>query len=113
MPSERIQIRTSVTPRGVTVITPAGELDYGSAAALEAALTETGRLPCAVVDFPHITFIDSSGITALLRASHTLRAAGGWLRLSSVPDTPLRAMRIVGIDQVIDVYPSLGGALRT
>ncbi|MEU1091030.1 STAS domain-containing protein [Streptomyces sp. NPDC005892] len=113
MPSERTQIRTSVTPRGITVLAPAGELDYDSVVALETAITATGRLPCAVVDFSHVTFTDSTGINALLRASGTLRAAGGWLRLSSVPDAPLRVMRMVGLDHVIDVYPTLEAALRT
>jgi anti-anti-sigma factor len=111
--SERLQIRTTVTSRGITVVSPVGELDHTSAPALEAALTATGRLPCAVVDFSHITFTDSTGITALLRANRTLSAAGGWLRLSGVGDVPLRAMRIVGVDHVIDVYPTLDAALRT
>ncbi|MDQ0791533.1 STAS domain-containing protein [Streptomyces sp. B1I3] len=114
MHSERLRIRTSVTtPRGITVFTPAGELDYNSASALETAITATGRLPCAVVDFSHITFTDSTGINALLRANRTLQAAGGWLRLSSIPDTSLRPMEIVGLNQVIDMYPTLEAALRT
>ncbi|MFG2593887.1 STAS domain-containing protein [Streptomyces sp. NPDC048438] len=113
MPSERTQIRTSVTPRGITVLAPAGELDFNSVPALETAVTATGRLPCAVVDFSRVTFIDSTGINALLRASHTLHAAGGWLRLSSIPDAPLRALKVVGLDQVIDMYPTLEAALRT
>ncbi|MDQ1035345.1 anti-anti-sigma factor [Streptomyces sp. V3I8] len=112
MHSERLQIRTTLTPRGITVLTPTGELDYNSAAALESALTTTGRLPCAVADFSHVTFTDSTGINALLRANRSLHAAGGWLRLSSVPATPLQTMQIVGLDQVIDVYPTLEAALR-
>jgi anti-sigma B factor antagonist len=111
--SERLQIRTTVTPRGITVITPVGELDHDSAPALEEVLTATGRLPCAVVDFSHITFADSTGITALLRANQTLRTAGGWLRLSSIPEGPLRGMQIVGVHHVIDVYPTLQAALQT
>jgi anti-anti-sigma factor len=111
--SERLQIRTAVTPRGITVVTPAGELDYNSVPALREVLTATGRLPCAVVDFSHVTFTDSTGITALLSANRTLHAAGGWLRLSSVPEGTLRVMQIVGVDHVIDVYPTLDAALRT
>lgn len=113
MPQQRTQIRTSLTPRGITVVEPAGDLDLHSAPALEAAITATGRLPCAVVDFTHITFTDSTGINALLGANRTLRAAGGWLRLSSVPDAPLRAMKIVGVDRVIALYPTLDAALQT
>ena len=113
MSSGRIQIHTAVTSRGITVLTPAGELDYNSAPALQAAITATGRLPCAVVDFSHVTFTDSTGINALLLANRTLQAAGGWLRLSSVPDVPLRTMQIVGLDHVIDVYPTREAALRT
>lgn len=107
------QIRTSLTERGITVVTPAGELDFHSAPALEAAITANGRLPCAVVDFCHVTFTDSTGINAVLGANRTLRAAGGWLRLSSVPDAPLRTMKIIGVDRVIDIYPTLDAALQT
>ncbi|WUH88911.1 STAS domain-containing protein [Streptomyces sp. NBC_00433] len=111
--SERLRINTAVTPRGITVVTPAGELDYNSAPALQEVLTATGRLPCAVVDFSYISFIDSTGIAALLHGNRTLHAAGGWLRLSSIPGAPLRAMEIVGVDHVIDVYPTLHAALQT
>ncbi|MFD5272113.1 hypothetical protein [Streptomyces sp. NPDC058335] len=31
----------------------------------------------------------------------------------SVPDRPLPAMKIVGLDHVIDTYPTLEAALRT
>ncbi|MFF7361211.1 anti-sigma factor antagonist [Streptomyces sp. NPDC008125] len=113
MPSERTRIHTSVTPRGITVLTPAGELDFNSVAALETAITASGRLPCAVVDFSHVAFIDSTGINALLRAHRALHLAGGWLRLSSIPDAPLRVMKIVGLGHVIDMYPTLEAALRT
>lgn len=112
VPNHRTQIRTSLTPRGITVVTPAGELDLHSAPALEATIVAPGRLPCAVVDFSHITFTDSTGINALLGANRTLQAAGGWLRLSSVPDTPLRTMKIIGVDRVIDIYPTLDAALQ-
>jgi anti-sigma B factor antagonist len=113
LPHERTQVRTSLTARGITVLQPAGELDVHSAPALEAAITATGRLPCVVVDFSHVTFTDSTGINALLGGNRTLRAAGGWLRLSSVSDAPLRAMKIVGVDRVIALYPTLDAALQT
>ncbi|MEU3464305.1 STAS domain-containing protein [Streptomyces sp. NPDC006733] len=113
MHSERIQIRRSRTARGISVLVPSGELDFNSAPALQAAITAAGRLPCAVVDLSHITFIDSTGITALLGAGRTLEEAGGWLRLCSIPETPLRAIELVGVDQVIDVYPTLDAALQT
>jgi anti-anti-sigma factor len=112
LPHQRTQIRTWLTPRGVTVVEPAGELDFHSAAALEAAITASGKLPCVVVDLSRITFTDSTGINALLGANRTLRGAGGWLRLSSALDMPLRTMKIVGVDRVIDVYPTLDAALQ-
>ncbi|MFW3477091.1 STAS domain-containing protein [Streptomyces microflavus] len=113
MPIERTRIRTSTTVRGITVLYPTGALDHNSGAALESAVTATGRLPCAVVDFSHVTFTDSTGINALLRANRCLQAAGGWLRLSSLLDHPLRTLEIVGVDQVIDIYPTLEAVLRT
>lgn len=113
MPSERVQISTTVTHRGVTVLTPVGELDFSTSPSLEAAITAPGQLPCVIVDFSHVTFLDSTGINALLRANSNLRAAGGWIRLGNVPATPLRVIRMVGLDQVIQTYPTLDAALRT
>ncbi|MEU1123308.1 STAS domain-containing protein [Streptomyces sp. NPDC005899] len=60
-----------------------------------------------------MTFIDSTGINTLLRAHRILHGAGGWLRLSCIPAAPLRAMRIVGLGHVIDMYDTLEAALRT
>nr|WP_299537375.1 STAS domain-containing protein [uncultured Streptomyces sp.] len=87
-------------------------LAHDSVPALEAAITASGRLPRVVVDFAHLTFIDSTGINTLLHAHRIFHGAGGRLRLSSIPDAPPRALRTVGLGHVIDVYDTLEAALR-
>lgn len=112
MNRQRTRITSTVTPEGVTVVTPGTELDFDSAPVLEQALTATSRLPCTVADLSPVTLLDSCGINALLRAHLTLHAAGGWLRVTGLHDTPARIARIVGLPTVIPVYPTLSTALR-
>jgi anti-anti-sigma factor len=94
--------------REVTVVTAARDLDFTSAAALEEALTAgigQGALH-VVLDFTHTRFMDSSGINALLRAHRSLSAAGGWIRLSAVSEPVLSTLDIVGLPEVLRLYPT-------
>ncbi|MGW4047329.1 STAS domain-containing protein [Streptomyces sp. NPDC004721] len=67
---------------------------------------------CTVVDLCEVTFMDSSGITTLLSAHQVLGQAGGWLRLAGTRDCVMRTFQLVGLDTVIDCYPTLSGALN-
>ncbi|MFD4878615.1 STAS domain-containing protein [Streptomyces sp. NPDC058420] len=55
--------------------------------------------------------MDSSGINLLIAAHHTLTEADGWLRLAGAVPSVLRTIRLVGIDTLIDCYPTLPQAL--
>jgi anti-anti-sigma factor len=72
----RLEIGTASADGG-TVLTLAGELDIASAPALERALDEFGAsLPRRlVIDLRQVTFMDSTGLRALLLARQ--RAADG------------------------------------
>ena len=63
---------------GETVVAPSGELDLASAPAVRDALA--GALAdgagAVVVDLSRVTFLDSTGLAALLNAARRLRRAG-------------------------------------
>jgi stage II sporulation protein AA (anti-sigma F factor antagonist) len=96
----------------VHVLTLACEIDHTTAHTFRQALTPDGGCPRhAVIDFRNVTFMDSSGINVLVAVNNTTRARGGRLRLADVAPPVLDVLHIVGLDDVIPLYPTLSGAL--
>lgn len=90
-----------------TVLTVTGELDLQTAASLEGAGHKAmdAHGACLVVDFSGVTFMDASGITALLRLRSEALARGGFLRLDQLPARVLRILVITGTDEVLVTAP--------
>lgn len=63
-----------------------------------------------IVDMTGTTFCDSAGITALVRAARRAAANGATIRLALTAPAVLRVFTLVGIDRLIDVYPSVAAA---
>ena len=94
-------LRTRTTfDLGGAVVSVSGELDVSTADELAHTLAEIAdRHPRAViVDLAGLDFIDSSGLTVLVRARQQLDAQGGTLWLSSPTPSVLRVLEIVGLD---------------
>ena len=98
-----------------TVVTAAGEIDLTNAESLREALLSAlnaGALGL-VVDMTATTFIDSAGVTALVRASRRARDSAATVRLAVAAPSILRVLNLVGIDQLIKVRPSVTEALAS
>ncbi|MFI8192427.1 STAS domain-containing protein [Streptomyces sp. NPDC085946] len=108
---ERLSV-TSALVDGVTVVMVKGEIDHHTADPLRQALTPPDGLtrPRTVADLSGVTFMDSSGINALITA-HQAHGDEGRLRLAGVRPQVLRVLRLVGVDALIDCYPTLREAL--
>ena len=63
-----------------------------------------------IADMTATTFCDSAGFTALIRPSRRAAATGATIRLAVTAPPVLRVFTIVGLDQLIDVYPSVAEA---
>lgn len=63
-----------------------------------------------VADMTATTFCDSAGITALVRAARRAAANGATMRLATASPPVLRVFSLLGIDQLIDVHPSVEAA---
>lgn len=89
-----------------------GEIDLTrSDAARETLLAALNQSALAlIVDMTGTTFCDSSGITALVRAARRASATGATVRLAATAPPVLRVLSLVGIDRLIDVYPSVDAA---
>ncbi|MEU1040585.1 STAS domain-containing protein [Streptomyces sp. NPDC005551] len=113
MSAARLVISRHVTPQGVSVLKMAGEIDFNTVGEFRRALADRANAPrhCTVVDFSGVTFMDSSGINVLVAAHRDAAAGGGWLRLACLPVGVHDVLHIVGLDEVLPLYPTLDLAL--
>ncbi|HEY6497377.1 MAG TPA: STAS domain-containing protein [Trebonia sp.] len=97
------------------VVTAAGEVDLTNAESLRDALLSALNAGAAglVVDLTATTFLDSAGVTALVRASRRAHAGDATLRLAVSATSVLRVLNLVGIDRLLEVYPSVGEAVAS
>ena len=98
---------------GVVVLSLRGEVDHQSAGALTRAAPPADATagPRVVVDLSRVTFMDSSGINALIALHQGTRAARGWLRLAGVQGSVLRTVQLVGLDTIVTCHPTIQDAL--
>lgn len=82
--------------------------------AREALLTALDRGALGlVVDMTTTTFCDSAGITALVRAARRAADSGATIRVAATAQPVLRVFNLIGIDQLIDVHPTVDAALAS
>ncbi|MET8413376.1 STAS domain-containing protein [Streptomyces sp. NPDC005195] len=113
MDSPRLSVTRSTTAEGIAVLALRGEIDFTTGTEVQRALLGPDGEAAArtVVELSQVTFMDSSGINALIGAHHAATALRGWVRLAAPSPSILRVLRIVGLDTVITCYPTLQQAL--
>ena len=91
-------------------VTLSGEIDLMAQPQLQSCLAEalTARPAQIVIDMTDLTFIDSSGLAALVFAHQQLRPGGGRLILTNVPAIAMRVLEITGLHHLFSV-PSQSG----
>ena len=85
------------------LLSVSGELDIATAPQLRATVGDLlGQgIRHVEVALERCTFIDSSGVGALLWASHRLHAAGGDLVATHAHGATMRTLEISGVDRVL------------
>lgn len=99
-------LQARVSRSGETaVVTLRGELDLATAGDLRDCLAPVVRsepVPAQVVlDVADLTFLDASGISALLTVQRALAARGGRLVLRSPSSLVRRVVRVLDLDKVL------------
>jgi anti-sigma B factor antagonist len=89
---------------GIAEVRVSGELDLATAPDLSEVLDPLAASEQrVVVDLAGLTFMDSSGLAALLAAHKVLADGGGVLELRSPQPAIIRLVHTVGLEDVFEV----------
>jgi anti-sigma B factor antagonist len=89
---------------GAACVAVAGEVDVETAPRMRDAVVEAvadGRP--VVVDLGSVTFMDSSGLSALVAAHRVAEARGVPLQLRNVPRRVMKLVAITGLDSLLSI----------
>jgi anti-anti-sigma factor len=96
---------------GVRRLRLKGELDLAGVDQFERLLTAdpTSEAATFVLDMRGLTFIDSSGLRALIMADRRVRAGGGHFVVVRGPDRVNKVLEMTGVAQRIDLVDEAPG----
>ncbi|MET0627561.1 MAG: STAS domain-containing protein [Acidimicrobiia bacterium] len=100
-----LSLDVSSDREGHVVIAVAGEVEMTTAPQLADCILEHATMD-VLVDLSGVTFLDSTGITALVRGYNELRKNGHTFRTTGERDVILRVLEISGLDGMFHGDPS-------
>jgi anti-sigma B factor antagonist len=107
-----MQIQNEDIEPAATVMRLDGRLNMVSAPQLKAAVAaavQAGRTR-VVVDLTAVTFLDSSGLGALIAGLKATRQAGGDLRMTGANEQVRTVLRLTNLDRVLRPHDTLEAA---
>jgi anti-sigma B factor antagonist len=107
-----MDIEVTVCP-GATVVAPRGDLDMAVADELRRTLTALvdRKQVRLVLELAHVTYIDSSGLGALVAAMKHARGAGGDIRLCALQPDVQAIFEMTRLVRIMDIHASRAEAL--
>ena len=93
-------------PDQLKVIAPTGNLDINTSDAFRRQITDlmsTGA-KAILIDCQAVTFMDSSGLSALVMALKSAREIGSKLSICSVNDQVRMLFRLTGMEKVFEIF---------
>ena len=111
-------------PRGVaiserndgvaTILSVGGNVDMAAAPALaEQVGTVLRRRPAVfVIDLSDVNFLTTAGMSILMQAQYRCQELDVVLRVVASGPMTARPMQLLGIDDLLDMYPTLDDALQ-
>jgi anti-sigma B factor antagonist len=97
-----------------TVLSCAGRLTMVGAPTLRSAIDEAvtdGRVRL-VVDLAGTSFVDSSGLGALVAGLKRTRQAGGDLRIASAQEQVRMVLELTNLDRILQPFDTVGDAVH-
>lgn len=92
----------------VKVVQPSGILDGIKGNQLRREINDVveNGAQAVLIDLSDITFMDSSGLSALVSALKTVRTAGGKLSLCGINDQVRMVFELTRMDRVFEIFPN-------
>ena len=98
---------------GVAVIVCPPRVSMAVASSLRDAINAAvAEAPKVVIDLGPTTFIDSSGLGALVSGLKTCRQAGGDLRIAAAGEQVRTVLRLTNLDRILRAHESVEDARR-
>ena len=97
---------TSFLEDGRLTIALTGEIDHHCAKAyiqVIASKIEAYMPDVCILDFRDVTFVDSSGIAAVINALRNMAQIEGKLLLTGISPQPMKVFRASGIDKLVEM----------
>ena len=109
----RFAATTEQLDSGTPVVRVMGEVDRATVQELEQTLLGGGEdlTGALIVDLTSCTFLDASGLGALITTRKRLHRSSRRLALVLSKPSVLRIFQITALDQVFEIYPSLDAAV--
>ena len=103
---------TETIPDGVVIIRADGRLDLVTAPELSREITASlqRHQVCIVVDLSRVSFIDSSGLRALIGGLKEARVAGGDLRIAAPTAEVALVLKNSTLDRILRSFVSVESA---
>ncbi|MBO0350925.1 MULTISPECIES: STAS domain-containing protein [Oscillatoriales] len=92
----------------VKVVQPVGLLDRTKVGQFEREISNylAEGAEIVLIDFQDVSFMDSSGLGAIVAAIKTVQAAGGKLFLCSINTQVKMLLELAGLDKIMKVFPN-------
>ena len=106
-----LEVRLLATTRAV--IAARGRMNAMTAPTMKGRIKElidAGRTEI-VCDLSEVSFVDSSGLSALVSGLKATREQGGFLRVAGVNEQVARIFKLTMLDRVFEMYASADAAL--
>ncbi|HEV2358962.1 MAG TPA: STAS domain-containing protein [bacterium] len=98
---------------GVACVALTGELDLATVSTLSGQMNAVAETEDhLILDLGELRYIDSTGIKAMLDAHRAFARRGRRLALAAVSAMVLKILRVVGVDKMIPIFPTVDAALR-
>ena len=107
----KLQIRVQNVD-GFAVVRLTGEIDLSNATRLQDQLSLLVEQSHVVVDLSEVTFIDSTGLSALIVSHRRATTAQTGLHLGGATGTVQRLLELTQLDRHLDHHAALAGALE-
>ncbi len=106
----------AINPVGehTAVVQLRGRLDLLVASEVKQRLTKAVQdgFQLLVIDMSEVSFVDSSGLGALIGGLKAARMAGGDLRLANVGSQAMAILELTTLNRVLRPYPNVAEALQ-